>query len=116
MVATQLLISLCLAGLAASAPQFNSLNNNNQEAIVEEVVVALGPSISEAVAAALAGLNFNSGGTTSRQVTTPTTTGGFGGSAGFGGSSSFGASAGGAVSSGFGSSTATRQSSTGFAA
>merc|ERR1719166_197952 len=98
MVATQLLISLCLTGLVASAPQVN------QNAIVEDVVVALGPSISAAVAEALRGLRAGNAGSTTRVTTTTTTGFSTGGSAGFGG-----------ASSGFGgaSSVSTRQQNTG---
>ena len=96
----QLLISLCLTGLVASAPQVN------QNAIVEDVVVALGPSISAAVAEALRGLRAGNAGSTTRVTTTTTKNTGFstGGSAGFGG-----------ASSGFGgaSSVSTRQQNTG---
>jgi len=89
MVATQLLISLCLTGLVASAPQ---VNQNN---IVEDVVVALGPSISAAVAEALRGLRAGNDVSTTRVTTTKNTGfssgGNAGSSAGFGGaSSSFG--------------------------
>merc|ERR1712142_1251681 len=59
------LISLCVYGLAAAAPQLGQ--NLNQEVIVNDVVTALQPSIAEAVANALRGLStssvtsFNSG-------------------------------------------------------
>merc|ERR1712198_824606 len=59
MVAAKLLISLCLAGLVSAAPQ-------NQGAIVNDVVVALQPSIASAVAEALRGLQ----GTSSSRFTT----------------------------------------------
>merc|ERR1712042_259981 len=65
MVATKVLISLCVYGLAAAAPQLGQ--NLNQEVIVNDVVTALQPSIAEAVANALRGLStssvtsFNSG-------------------------------------------------------
>merc|ERR1712107_947838 len=49
MVAAKLLISLCVAGLTAGAPQ-------SQQAIVGNVVTALQPSIARAVAEALRGL------------------------------------------------------------
>merc|ERR550539_1474137 len=103
MVATQLLISLCLTGLVASAPQ---VNQNN---IVEDVVVALGPSISAAVAEALRGLRADNAVSTTRVTTTKNTGfssgGNAGSSAGFGGaSSSFGGA----------SSVTTRQQNTGF--
>jgi len=65
MVAAQVFISLCAASLAVAAPQFNlpdlrSVNtfssNVNEEQVVTSVVSALGPSISQAVADALASL------------------------------------------------------------
>jgi len=65
MVAAQVFISLCVASLAVAAPQFNlpdlrSVNtfssNVNEEQVVTSVVSALGPSISQAVADALASL------------------------------------------------------------
>jgi len=98
MVATQLLISLCLTGLVASAPQVN------QNDIVEDVVVALGPSISAAVAEALRGLRAGNAVSTTRVTTTKNTGFSSGGNAGFGG-----------ASSGFGgaSSVTTRQQNTG---
>merc|ERR1712180_242805 len=66
MVATKVLISLCVYGLTAAAPQLGQ--NLNQEVIVNDVVTALQPSIAEAVANALRGLSttvtsFNSGST-----------------------------------------------------
>merc|ERR1712168_696035 len=66
MVATKVLISLCVYGLAAAAPQLGQ--TLNQEVIVNDVVTALQPSIAEAVANALRGLSttvtsFNSGST-----------------------------------------------------
>jgi len=65
MVATKVLISLCVYGLTAAAPQLGQ--NLNQEVIVNDVVTALQPSIAEAVANALRGLSttvtsFNSAG------------------------------------------------------
>lgn len=50
------MISLCLAGLSVAAPQlgFDSRSATDQEGIVSDVVTALGPSIAEAVANALA--------------------------------------------------------------
>merc|ERR1712131_406328 len=65
MVATKVLISLCVYGLAAAAPQLGQ--NLNQGVIVNDVVTALQPSIAAAVANALRGLStssvtsFNSG-------------------------------------------------------
>merc|ERR1712168_433573 len=66
MVATKVLISLCVYGLAAAAPQLGQ--TLNQEVIVNDVVTALQPSIAEAVANALRGFSttvtsFNSGST-----------------------------------------------------
>jgi len=65
MVATKMLISLCLLGLARAAPQlgvptgFTSQSANlNEQTIVTSVVSSLQPSIAEAVANALRGLNF----------------------------------------------------------
>jgi hypothetical protein len=73
MVATKMLISLCLLGLARAAPQlgvptgFTSQSANlNEQTIVTSVVSSLQPSIAEAVANALRGLNF--GATTSNSV------------------------------------------------
>jgi len=63
MVATKLLISLCVAGLASAAPQA-------QEAIVGNVVTALQPSIARAVAEALRGLG---GSSTTNTVATSST-------------------------------------------
>merc|ERR1719204_2426956 len=51
MVATKVLISLCVYGLAAAAPQLGQ--NLNQEVIVNDVVTALQPSIAAAVLASL---------------------------------------------------------------
>lgn len=56
MVATKMLISLCLLGLARAAPQLGVPNNAN--GIVTEVVSALQPEIAAAVAEALRGLNL----------------------------------------------------------
>lgn len=73
MVATKMLISLCLLGLARAAPQlgvptgFASQSANlNEQTIVTSVVSSLQPSIAEAVANALRGLNF--GATTSNSA------------------------------------------------
>merc|ERR1712055_698759 len=90
MVATQLLISLCVAGLtsAASRPA-------NQQVIVSDVVSALQPSIARAVAEALrsVGVNGFSTGSSSSSST------GFASGSRFSGSSS-GSSTGSAVASG----------------
>merc|ERR1712198_715898 len=56
MVATKLLISLCVAGVARAAPQLGV----NQQVIVTDVVSALQPSIARAVADALRGLGGSS--------------------------------------------------------
>jgi len=56
MVATKMLISLCLLGLARAAPQLGVPNNAN--GIVTEVVSALQPEIAAAVAEALRGLSL----------------------------------------------------------
>jgi len=58
MVATKLLISLCVAGLARAAPQLGA--PVNQQVIVTDVVTALQPSIARAVAEALRGLSGSS--------------------------------------------------------
>merc|ERR1712198_583103 len=61
MVATQLLISLCAAGMAMAAPQFrDSAAAINQQGIVTNVVSALQPNIAAAVAEALRGLRASS--------------------------------------------------------
>jgi len=72
MVATKMLISLCLLGLARAAPQlgvptgFTSQSANlNEQTIVTSVVSSLQPSIAEAVANALRGLNFGASTSTS---------------------------------------------------
>merc|ERR1711931_467753 len=69
MVASQVYLALCVAGVAVAAPQldFGGLrsvtatrevptSNVNQEQVVSDVVSALQPSIAQAVADALAGL------------------------------------------------------------
>merc|ERR1712128_284309 len=69
MVTAQVYIALCVAGVAVAAPQLDfgglrsvattrevATSNINQERVVSDVVSALQPSIAEAVAAALAGL------------------------------------------------------------
>merc|ERR1719422_1446431 len=58
MVATKLLISLCVAGLVRAAPQLGA--PVNQQVIVTDVVTALQPSIARAVADALRGLGGSS--------------------------------------------------------
>merc|ERR1712212_396064 len=69
MVAAQVYLALCVAGVAVAAPQLDfgglrsvpttrevATNNVNQEQVVSDVVSALQPSIARAVADALAGL------------------------------------------------------------
>jgi len=77
MVAAKLLISLCVAGLTAGAPQ-------SQQAIVGNVVTALQPSIARAVAEALRGL----GGSSSTNTVATSSTGFTSGSRSSGSSSS----------------------------
>merc|ERR1712198_631126 len=93
MVATKLLISLCVAGLARASPQLllTGPARANQQVIVSDVVTALQPSIAQAVAEALRGLGGSSRFTSSSSST------GFAS-----GGSSFGSSSG----SNFGSSSA----------
>merc|ERR1712142_469108 len=136
------LISLCVYGLAAAAPQLGQ--NLNQEVIVNDVVTALQPSIAEAVANALRGLStssvtsFNSGSAGFSGSSSSTKSGfsstGFSSNSGSatgsasrfaaGGASSFGANSGSAAgfgvssgSAGFGASSAAKSgSASGFAA
>merc|ERR1711892_414150 len=63
MVAAQVFYALCAASMAVAAPQLNlvglrststATSNVNEEQVVSSVVTALGPSISQAVAAAQA--------------------------------------------------------------
>merc|ERR1712013_328445 len=68
MVAAQVFFALCAASLAVAAPQLNlpalrstsssliTSSNVNEEEVVSSVVTALGPSISQAVADALASI------------------------------------------------------------
>merc|ERR1712154_39824 len=69
MVAAQVSLALCVAGVAVAAPQLDfgglrsvtttrevATSNINQEQVVSDVVSALQPSIAQAVADALAGL------------------------------------------------------------
>merc|ERR1712142_944240 len=96
------LISLCVYGLAAAAPQLGQ--NLNQEVIVNDVVTALQPSIAEAVANALRGLStssvtsFNSGSAGFSGSSSSTNSGfsstGFSSNSGFGAGGSFSGSAG----------------------
>merc|ERR1711926_62717 len=71
MVATQLLISVCVAGLARAAPQLGlpAPTRVNQQVIVTDVVTALQPSIAQAVADALRGLGSSSSFTSSSSST-----------------------------------------------
>merc|ERR1711917_3676 len=135
MVATKVLISLCVYGLTAAAPQLGQ--NLNQEVIVNDVVTALQPSIAAAVANALRGLstssvtNFNSGSAGFSGSSSSTKSGfsstGFSSSSGSatgsasrfaaGGASSFGANSGSAAGFGVSSGSAAKSgSATGFAA
>jgi len=96
MVATQLLISVCVAGLARAAPQLGlpAPTRVNQQVIVTDVVTALQPSIAQAVADALRGLGSSSSFTSSSSST------GFasgGSSSGSSSGSSFSAGATGAI-------------------
>jgi len=82
MVATKLLISLCVAGLARAAPQLGA--PVNQQVIVTDVVTALQPSIARAVAEALRGLggssSFSSSNSNRFSSGSSTTSGSFGSS------------------------------------
>merc|ERR1712180_484779 len=119
MAATHLLISVCVAGLAGTVPQLGlpAPARANQQFIVNDVVTALQPSIANAVAEALRGLqsggSFSSSSSSSSEFSSGTT--GFSsgsGNTGFAsGSGSTGFSAGGG-STGF----SAGGGSTGFAA
>merc|ERR1712107_975622 len=101
MVATKVLISLCVVGLARAAPQLGLPAlpvpaRGNQQVIVNDVVTALQPSIANAVAEALRGLQSSSGGFSSTStITSSSSSNGFasgsgnaaGSSSGFSGSS-----------------------------
>jgi hypothetical protein len=65
MVATKMLISLCLVGLARAAPQLGVQANLNEQSIVTNVVSSLQPSIAAAVTNALRGLNLGGGSSSS---------------------------------------------------
>merc|ERR1712131_370320 len=97
MVATKVLISLCVYGLTAAAPQLGQ--NLNQEVIVNDVVTALQPSIAAAVANALRGLSsssvtgFNSG-SAGFSGSSSSTNSGFSSNSGFAAGGSFSGSAG----------------------
>merc|ERR1719312_1573957 len=79
MVATQLLISVCVASLAAAAPQQPPLAAGDAEAagLVTNVVSALQPSIAAAVAEALRGFakSSSSGSSSSSSVSSSTAVG-----------------------------------------
>jgi len=114
MVATKVLISLCVYGLVGGAPQLPAAPNG--DGIINNVVTALQPQIAAAVAAALRGLSSsstttstvaasNSGppaSTFNSQVGSST---GFESSSGFGSSAGFGSSTGSGLSTSLGSST-----------
>merc|ERR1712180_561551 len=123
MAATHLLISVCVAGLAGTVPQLGlpAPARANQQFIVNDVVTALQPSIANAVAEALRGLqsggSFSSSSSSSSEFSS--------GSAGFSsGSGSTGFSAGGGStgfsagggSTGFAAGSGSSGSSSGFAA
>merc|ERR1712198_166625 len=99
MVATKLLISLCVAGLARASPQLGLTGTArvNQQVIVSDVVTALQPSIAQAVAEALRGL-----GGSSRFTSSSSSTGFASGGSSFGSSSgsNFGSSSAGGFSAG----------------
>merc|ERR1711962_981706 len=79
MVATHLLISVCVAGLAGAVPQLGlpAPARANQQFIVNDVVTALQPSIANAVAEALRGLqsggSFSSSSSSSSEFSSGTT-------------------------------------------
>merc|ERR1711962_603336 len=122
MVATHLLISVCVAGLAGAVPQLGlpAPARANQQFIVNDVVTALQPSIANAVAEALRGLqsggSFSSSSSSSSEFSSGNT--GFAsgsGSTGFsagGGSTGFSAGGG---STGFAAGSGSTGSSSGFA-
>merc|ERR1712180_569807 len=132
MAATHLLISVCVAGLAGTVPQLGlpAPARANQQFIVNDVVTALQPSIANAVAEALRGLqsggSFSSSSSSSSEFSSGTT--GFSsgsGNTGFAsGSGSTGFSAGGGStgfsagggSTGFAAGSGSTGSSGGFAA
>merc|ERR1719187_2931312 len=84
MVATKLLISVCVIGLASAAPQ--AQQQVSQQTIVSDVVTSLQPSIAKAVADALRGLSTASSSTSdSRFSTSSGSSSGFGSGATVGG-------------------------------
>jgi len=88
MVATKLLISVCVIGLASAAPQaqFQGQQQVSQQTIVSDVVTSLQPSIAKAVADALRGLSTASSSTSdSRFSTSSGSSSGFGSGATVGG-------------------------------
>merc|ERR1711962_274055 len=119
MVATHLLISVCVAGLAGAVPQLGlpAPARANQQFIVNDVVTALQPSIANAVAEALRGLQSGGSFSSSSSSSSEFSSGATGFSSGSGntgfasGSGSTGFSAGGG-STGF----SAGGGSTGFAA
>merc|ERR1712180_577457 len=103
MAATHLLISVCVAGLAGAVPQLGlpAPARANQQFIVNDVVTALQPSIANAVAEALRGLQSGSSFSSSSSSSSEFSSGASGFSSGSGntgfssGSGSTGFSAGG---------------------
>merc|ERR1712168_1338823 len=105
MVATQVLISLCVAGLTSAVSQ-----PVNQQVIVTDVVTALQPSIARAVANALSGLGGGS------RYYQSSSSNGFSSGSRFAGVSGYGSSTGFASGSQFGGASLSGSgSSTGFA-
>merc|ERR1712180_474793 len=132
MAATHLLISVCVAGLAGTVPQLGlpAPARANQQFIVNDVVTALQPSIANAVAEALRGLqsgsSFSSSSSSSSEFSSSSSSSEFSsGNTGFAsGSGSTGFSAGGGStgfsagggSTGFAAGSGSSGSSSGFAA
>merc|ERR1712180_456060 len=123
MAATHLLISVCVAGLAGAVPQLGlpAPARANQQFIVNDVVTALQPSIANAVAEALRGLQSGSSFSSSSSSSSEFSSGSSGFSSGSGntgfasGGGSTGFSAGGG-STGFAAGSGSTGSSSGFAA
>merc|ERR1711962_1320453 len=105
MVATHLLISVCVAGLAGAVPQLGlpAPARANQQFIVNDVVTALQPSIANAVAEALRGLQSGSSFLSSSSSSSEFSSGSSGFSSGSG-------------NTGFASGSGSTRSSSGFAA
>merc|ERR1712180_187825 len=132
MAATHLLISVCVAGLAGTVPQLGlpAPARANQQFIVNDVVTALQPSIANAVAEALRGLQSGGSFSSSSSSSSEFSSGSSGFSSGSGntgfasGSGSTGFSAGGGStgfsagggSTGFAAGSGSTGSSSGFAA